>query len=253
MKKIHFCLMLVFAILTLSITNCKKENKCDGTINAANFKIYEPLDEDFKYWEVPNGDTARTGILTFEALETEVVEYEWHIGSDPRIFRKRTFQLEFPDDRTAVSVTLIVKKVAANSCFLNEDGADTLTKSFVAMKASLVHGDFYGSIESNVTEKFTLSTLIQPRLGHSFVHNLPNGCTRDYKDALELSYFAGRRTIKFGHPEIIRTGSASDVYCQIPWGFGKILKDNQTLVLDYEMWSPTQNKFIKDRFIGIKK
>jgi hypothetical protein len=253
MKKIHFCLMLVFAILMLPITNCKKENKCDGTINAAHFKIYEGLDEEFKYWEVPNGDTVRTGLLTFEASETNGVEYEWRIGSDPRVFQKRTFQLEFPDDRTTVSVTLIVKKGASNSCFLNDDGADTLTKSFVAMEGSLIHGEFYGYIESNATEKFTLSTLIQPRLGYSFVHNLPNGCTRDFKDAHELSYFAGRRTIKFGHPQIIRTGSASDVKCQIPWGFGKILADNQTLVLDYEMWSPAQNKFIKDRFIGIKK
>ncbi|MEN9609695.1 MAG: hypothetical protein RLZZ628_509 [Bacteroidota bacterium] len=253
MKKINFCLMLVFVILVLSITNCKKENQCDSTINAANFKIYEALDENIRYIDIPNGDTVRTGIITFEALQSEGVEYEWHIGSDPRVFRNRTFRLEFPDNQTAVSVTLIVKKVADNGCFLHEDGADTLTKSFVAMDESLVEGDFYGSLESNVTEKFTLSTLIQPRLGYSFVYNLPNGCTRDYKDAHELSYFAGRRTIKFGHPEIIRTGSASDVYCQIPWGFGKILEDNQTLVLDYEMWNPTQKKFIKDRFIGIRK
>jgi hypothetical protein len=253
MKNSNFCLMLVFAILTLLITNCKKENKCDGTINAANFKIYEGLDEDLKYWEVPNGDTVRTGLLTFEASEANGVEYEWRIGSDPRVFRKRTFQLEFPDDRTSVSVTLIVKKLADNACFLNNDGADTLTKSFVAMDGSLVHGQFDGYVESNVTQKFIISTLIQPRLGHSFVYNLPNGCTRDFKDAHEVSYFAGRRTIKFGHPEVIRTGNTSDVMCQIPWGFGKILDDNQTLVLDYQMWSPTQNKFIKDRFIGIKK
>jgi hypothetical protein len=254
MKNRLFIGLVLFAVF-LTAACCKKDPCANQTVTSAAFKIYEPLDEDIRYSEISSSDTLNIGNVIFEAQDSssDVISYEWKIGTDPRTFNKRLFSLEFTDSGQIISVRLIVKKVVNAMCFPNDDGIDTLVKTFFVAGSSLAYGSFEGYIESNPSDKFTVSTQIQPQIGYAYVFNLPNGCTRNSMDAQLLTFFIAHRTIKFGKPEVKRTGLPDEVKCQIPWGFGKVLRDNKTLILDYSIWSPTKNQFVKDRFIGIKK
>ena len=87
--KFGFLLMLVVSSLVLAC--CKKDECKDKTRTIADFKIYEALEDDFKYSEVANGDTAYTTFITFSAqdVSSDVISYEWQIGNDPRTFSKK--------------------------------------------------------------------------------------------------------------------------------------------------------------------
>jgi hypothetical protein len=254
MKNRLFIGLVLFAVL-MSAACCKKDPCANQTTTSADFKIFEPLDEDIRYSEISNGDTLNIGNVTFEAQDSssDVISYEWKIGTDPRIFNKRLFSLEFSDSGQVIPVRLIVKKTVNTMCFPNDDGIDTLFKTFYLAGAGLAYGKFEGYVESNPTEKFTISTEIQPRIGYAFVSNLPNGCSRNSVDAQTLNFLIGYRSLKFGKPEVKRLSPPDEAKCQIPWGFGKVLRDNKTLILDYSIWSLSKNQFVKDRFIGIKK
>ena len=92
------------------IYSCKDECKCK-TSTSADFKIYEPLEDNYKFNEINNEDTAGIGITFFEAQDssTDIISYEWRIGSDTRVFSKRSLSLQFQNKLNNLSVQLIVK------------------------------------------------------------------------------------------------------------------------------------------------
>ena len=246
-------------IFLLSLSSCKDECK-NHTATSASFKIYEALGFEEKGTLVKNKDTVTTTTITFEAddISSEVQSYEWQVGTDPRVFTKKSFNLDF--DKVAanswISIRLIVKKNVDKICYPTDDGIDTLVQSFFVSPNQLTRGTFEGYCKSKPSEKFSIfiGTKIFPNNQIPTIDNFPNGCTRQaLVDAHLFEPSINYREITFGTPNYKTDGQNNELRCQIPWGKGRVQADGVTLVIDYQIWEPFKKQFVKDQFIGVKK
>lgn len=178
--------------------------------------------------------------LFFEALYNADT-YEWHIGTDPRIFREKKFVLYFPylSAPTDIDITLISCKQPPNNC--TGVVCDTVSRrihlffSNGADSSSLVIGKFRGVDSDAPSDSFTIE--IPPPLPTlKGIINFPNGCQGQYLDVS-----VGRKGfILFQTPTI----------CQSACGIGHILEDHKTLVIDYSISVGGERRLKK--FIGTK-
>jgi hypothetical protein len=253
-------LFIGFVLFSYLITSscCKKDECKNKTATSAGFKMYETIGWESKSIEVQNNDTVSIDVITFEANDSsnEVESYEWKVGTDPKVFRTKQFNLEFGTaPNSLIDVRLIIKKNVDKMCFPNDDGIDTVTRYFFVSPKQLAQGKFDGYCKSNPTEKFSIFIGKTPQSVDDFtLDNLPNGCTRQalidaHLFGIALSY----NQITFGTPNFKTDGQYNALRCQIPWGKGKIQKDGVTLILDYQIWDPFKKQFINDQFIGVKK
>jgi hypothetical protein len=156
-------------------TNPECENYCDDPANPDCFN-YDPcfnqteVSADFEMAEILGSivgldtiiyietDTALRGnFVRFRAAQL-ADRYEWHVGSDPRVFNSQEFRLFFQDP-TQLLITLIVERKANTDCFPNDDGLDTLTKRLVIVpkEQSAIVGTYRGSTTANPNEIYELT------------------------------------------------------------------------------------------------
>jgi hypothetical protein len=122
-------------ILTISILLgcCKDEPECSSSMETkAYFEGYNT--ENLKLWQeikypLIENDT-NWAHMTFVAKNIEnATYYKWIIGAEEIENTPTVFRQGFPRN-VLVPITLIVKKTPNKNCFPNDDGIDTLTKTY---------------------------------------------------------------------------------------------------------------------------
>ena len=113
----------------------------------ADFKIFESYGAFGATMIEAAADTIIRGDIEFVAATEPGITrtYEWHIGSDPRVWTTSKVRLGFSVEGR-VPVTLIVRGVPNTKCFPNDNGVDTIVKSFYVINADRVpwlNGNFH--------------------------------------------------------------------------------------------------------------
>ncbi|PWH85614.1 hypothetical protein [Brumimicrobium oceani] len=152
-------ILLLTSVFLLVLFSCKKDQleikktadpcECASEVSA-DFVIEEQL------YNVPHYDWVETDTafneteLQFRALE-ENAEYKWYIGIEE--FETKTASRYFSNQWIGnnIPITLVVKKEPNKTCFPNDDGYDSITKTFFVSQYPIENGvnqDIeFGSIE----------------------------------------------------------------------------------------------------------
>ena len=162
-------LTFILTILMLSLTSCRKcddpcNKECDnydpccnaGQTNAS-FKIYENLmwpGSDYTSLKIENTQFASDTIVgnnavTFRA-DYDAEYYQWKVGSDPREWNTKEFNLSFGTISfyTPITVTLKVFNPSDKLCNPEAQDTATFTRTLVTVPrdSSLIFGKFEGYI-----------------------------------------------------------------------------------------------------------
>jgi hypothetical protein len=133
--------IIFFTGLTLAITllACRKIQPDFDVAATDPCACASEVSADFEIWEgssqVPNprqtltDTTYKDKVVEFRALE-EDAEYTWYIGID--VETEQITWKTFPDQWAGsdIPITLVVKKDPNNTCFPEDDGYDSITKTF---------------------------------------------------------------------------------------------------------------------------
>ncbi len=234
-----------------------KPDPCEGKHPVtADFHIYEVSQLALPdRWELYDTDTVAAWDVVFKALE-ENAEYEWHLGSEI-IYEKQFHRTKFPL-RTNIPVTLIVRKEPDTECFPDDDGIDTLTRSFYTLgytdegckDINLFSGNFSGYNIDNPSDTFvvTIDACYLPD-GEQFrtlrLMNLTPDC--DIYDWTSV----------FGAYKEIYINNYYEYDCLTPEGIMLISgKNNDTLTIKYSLqvtpgWENRDNRIEKE-FKGVR-
>jgi hypothetical protein len=233
----------------LSIFSCK--DKCKGvTPTSADFDMSEEyLDE---YVPMVDGDTLLQGAngvtVKFKANDATAKEFQWKIGTDPRVFTKKEFTLDF-DVLSTIDVTLIAKKDIDPMCSGTDDGIDTIKKKFTVLpiEKSLAYGVYNGFLTDNPSDTFNFSLAYYPTEDFANYDNLPKGCFARQKS----DHAVGMRYKGFFLSKDVPT-KPNGVCIQAYSSLATLQKDGKTLEFTFKQWSDTQQKGIQKTFIGKK-
>lgn len=260
MKYKLFVILFFLGVGLIGISGCREDCTDETNIDCPN---YDPC-----YWERPtsadftitqgvgyneqrsyfSSDTFMTGFITLQALGN-LDGYEWHIGSDNRIFEGKTVELDYSPYTGWVDVMLIGKNIIKEGCLPDDNGIDTVQKSFylVPYNTTLLTGKYKGVSLSHPSDTFEfdfdLDMSVNPFIfGPS---QFPKGCFRPY-GMMDCA-------IRYRHFFMFDMGSAG--FCPQPSGTGKLSLDNTlTIVYDYS-GDDNNNKtniIKRDTFIGRK-
>ena len=180
-----FCLFLTF---TVFIQNCKDEplpDPCKGvTPVSADFSFYELVvsyDHDWMPDIFIETDTVySTSLVEFRPKNKNYDYYEWHIGAEV-LKSKSVRRSDFPQDRQ-INITLIVKSKPNKDCYPEDDGIDTITKTFFSL-GTVAHdpkiGKWYGYYNDNRADTGTVE-IRYVQVKHKehpclFIINFPKG------------------------------------------------------------------------------
>ena len=110
---------------------CENYDPCwDQAPVSAAFHMYErgalPMPDG---WIDYDTDTLYGSSIKFTALE-DSAEYEWQLGAET--IRERSFVRRGFPKNVPLTVTLIVRKSANTVCFPDDNGVDTLTRTFIS-------------------------------------------------------------------------------------------------------------------------
>lgn len=232
---------------------CENYDPCTVTNNvalnnfrtSANFKLYECIHCNWEDSMMRETDTIYGGFVIFEAQQFHYSStYEWKIGTDPTIFREKSFQLDFSDFQGKVEIQLIVRK-EPSLCFSDDDGVDTLVKLLTVLGSipdSLVTitGVFEGYDEDNPNQIYRIEHRPEPFYK---LKNFPNGCSLQPNEE-QMGTAPGFSALR------ILSDDISFHQCGHPTGYGELLEDRKTLIIYYDVTEDNQRK--KKKFIGKK-
>ena len=158
MKTLPKFLLLSFLFL-LALFACKKEQpeilnaedpcECASEVSA-DFVIEEALNNIPHYDWVRTDTTLHSKEVQFSAL-IENAEYKWYIGIEE--FDTKSISRYFSDQWKGhdIPITLVVQKEPNEICFPNDDGYDSITKTFHVSQFPILHGENqdieFGTIE----------------------------------------------------------------------------------------------------------
>ena len=265
-------LMLLGVGYALSISSCRDcedptNPECSNydpclittdTKTSANFKMYECIKCGWADTLMRATNTVFGGYVVFEAEQfgADIISYEWKIGTDSRVFTERLFRLDFSGYQGEVEVRLVVQKEVNTDCFPNDDGIDTVTRVLKVLGASTENmfrnkeyeGYNTDEPDSIFTVSFRPSDPTEP-LSYSTLNNLPKGCVRpsNWQIGLTIGYNAF----------IINNSDGVYFYdCGHIIGYGDILPDRKTIVINYKLTDNALTPFdkrISKTFIGTLK
>jgi hypothetical protein len=177
----------------------------------------------------------------------------WKIGTDTRVFSQRKFFLKFQSAVDKIEVRLIQRRPPNRICFPNDDGIDTLYKTFYVANGEITQpilGQFKGYIIGSERDTFTVTThyfATTPGLeGYYFIKNLPKGNSAIVGSSFprakgDVIYTLGNKfgfETSYGFGEIYREG--------LEYALGTVQKDS--LIIKYELTGSR-----KGTFIGIRQ
>ena len=128
--------------------NAEDPCECASEVSA-DFVIEENTGPISGLW-IETDTTLHNKTVQFRALE-EDAEYKWYIGIDE--FETQAASRYFSDDWIGydIPITLVVKKEPNKTCFPDDDGYDSITKTFHVSQYPIFHGYDenieYGTIE----------------------------------------------------------------------------------------------------------
>ncbi|MEY4937584.1 MAG: hypothetical protein RIS64_3943 [Bacteroidota bacterium] len=267
--KLKWLFLNGLAIISLGVACRKTPDPCaNRTPDAKDFQMYMtfknpgslgiidtyrvPQQLDTFYWS-----QGSSGFLTTKIFDSDLVTaqtFNWKIGTDPRVFTNSKFSLSFrviPDLVNKIDVKLLRER-STDLCFPNDNGKDTIQKSFYLANDQIVTppqvGRFKGYIVGQEQDTFTVHIYFGPRDEMYFIDNFPKGASvvcpavsGGYKgDFISLigKYFVIQSSFAF--TQVQNTTLA--------YAIGKV--DKGILQIDY-MTSKDPSK--KQRFIGIKQ
>lgn len=243
--------VFILAICLIFCGSCKDECKNQlGT--SADFDIetlFAGHAED--EYILVNSDTVRKGAVVRFKAKDSTAQYEWKIGHDPRKFSNQSVSLEF-DIVGTIPITLMVQKMVDKKCFPNDDGKDTIQKSFTVVDKTLapirVGQILEGYVTSRPQEIFRITLQDDISVG-PFLNNFPNGCFRPLVETsrghLQV-HTVNYRYFRFGTFEHLETKWA----CPVPYGWGKVDTDQSSVKLTYQIQDTARKKIISETFIG---
>ena len=152
-------ILLLTSVFLLALFSCKKDQlelkktadpcECASEVSA-DFVIEELADIIPEIIWIETDTTLHNSEVQFRALE-ENAEYTWYIGIEE--FNTQAASRYFTDQwiGSNIPITLVVKKEPNNTCFPNDDGYDSITKTFHVSQYPIDNGDNqdveYGTIE----------------------------------------------------------------------------------------------------------
>lgn len=236
--------LLTSLLLAIAVQSCKKEchdhtnPKCEN-YNPCFGKF--PALADFTISEVVSGfpneteEVFRMSYVQFSAKQ-EFESYQWVIGNHNDTFYTRTCGLkDFPEGET-ITVRLVGKRKPNTDCFPNDDGIDTVYKTFkVTAGDSLmpIVGEYEGYYEGNPNKKVTVKVLCTKKLdGQNIeywdfsIQNIPVESVMELSDGITLGSSVWR----------IRSGDDGPVGGYRMEGYIYLLPDKKTLVATYNHW-----------------
>ena len=137
-RKMKYSILLVFGFLWVT-SSCKKEQPqpnnglkncdCAHQVNA-NFSIEEIASVVNQDQYLTETDTIYAGKNVRFYAKEDSAEYTWYIGSEVLTTRevKRYFSSAYAG--ITIPISLVVKKKPNSICFPNDDGYDSISKSF---------------------------------------------------------------------------------------------------------------------------
>lgn len=151
-------ILLLTSVFLLVLFSCKKDQleikktadpcECASEVSA-DFVIEEHTGPVSNLW-IETDTTFHNKDVQFRALE-EDAEYTWYIGIET--FNTQAASRFFSDQwkGSYIPITLVVKKKPNKACFPNDDGYDSITKTFFVSQYPIEYGanqDIeFGSIE----------------------------------------------------------------------------------------------------------
>jgi hypothetical protein len=244
-------------------------NPCEGVHPPTkDFKMYVKLDqpqrpnvvdtfrvpEDIKDFYIHPLAGSASNEVCFETNSTPADSVHWKIGEDARVFTQRKFSLKFLNPDGKIEVRLILYRKPNVTCFPNDDGIDTVSKTFYLKNGALeqpVVGRFKGYLVGNEQDTFTVVTHYFTEMagveGYYFIKNFPKGSTAITRG----SYPYGKGDVisilgnKFGFRSDYGFG---DIYNEgLEYGLGSVQKDS--LIIHYKLTRNGGN----GTFIGIRQ
>lgn len=204
MKKLLIAILAF--VLIISLHNCKKDepkNPCDEFKEAkANFQILGGVNNN---WPIVSADSTYVefdtaylnGVsVTFNVVDRDIDSCWWNIGTDPRVFRDKSFFLDFIDEGQ-YRVQLVIKAKKIEGC--NKSGGyDTSVKYFVIkpQNENPIYGSYTGAIDDAPDKIFTIDLKNFNSQGGIAIYNFPPNCDTtnsiQYIDAFRISELSGQ-------------------------------------------------------------
>jgi len=153
-------ILLLTSVVLLVLFACKKEqleiqqaeDPCDCASEvSADFDIWERAFNSTLALETKTDHVLSGKRVDFRALE-ENAEYTWYIGVDVESEKEvfKTFDSQWTNQ--TIPITLVVKKEPNKVCFPNDDGYDSITKTFNIYDRCSTHlldGEFKVALENS--------------------------------------------------------------------------------------------------------
>lgn len=263
MRNLFFVFLL--GIIGIGVSGCDEDCTDETNIDCPNydpcwretpvsaeFTIMQGLgyNEQRRYFP---GDTFETGFVRLQALQ-KLDSYEWHIGSDNRVFSGQTVELNYSPNTGWINVMLIGKKKHRTGCLPDDDGIDTIQKSFylVPFDTSLVKGIYRGVSLSQPLDTFEFEFKVGWFGNHHYdgPSQFPKGCFRH--DPWGPIRDIGCMII---YRQFLMPDLGYEITCPTPSGWGELSLDN-TLTIIYEHYGDEDNNktntIRRDTFVGKK-
>jgi hypothetical protein len=238
MKKYRF----IFCGFILLFNGCCKEkvNPCKNVqVTSADFVIEEVLFADADYPEknvLIETDTVNgSNLIRFTSKQT-FDEYTWLIGSE--VIHEKSFSRKYFPENSTITVTLIGKRKPNKECFPNDDGMDTIKKTFYTISKNLKleqRHTYQGYNIDNPADTFTIQLAYwhtQYKEWDLRMDNFPKGWNNDG------IFFIGGNTWLY----LNTLGSATNPGLK---AFIKFSKDNNYVTINY-----TINQALRDYLDG---
>src|SRR6218665_2439516 len=266
-KSLLILRLLSCAIAPALLISCKRDpDPCAGL---------KPISADFKFFQKFIGIDSIFYIDTvimnpdrniyipekvWLIANEEKATYRWELEDYPKNNTTKSFFLDFDQPFGNIEVKLIVTKEPDTSCFPNDDGADTVTKTLVVLDGSkfkyAFEGTFTGFLTDNPSDVFDITIV---NLGEGSkndfdglrVYNLPKGCRKDKTLAGYTPEITDRTYRNF----FIENQAASTPSCAgDSFGLGRGYSNNNKMTITFIEYDVKQQKLAPTgkQFLGIR-
>ncbi|MDN5213274.1 hypothetical protein QQ020_14490 [Fulvivirgaceae bacterium BMA12] len=256
MKIIKVFALPLICFIIFVLQSCSGDDINDPCIDenpvSASFTIYETFQLGLpEKWEAYDTDTVNTKYVLFTALE-EDASYEWILGAE--VISDQSFiRHSFPRG-TSIEVELRVNKQPNADCFPEDDGFDTLKRTFYVTETlfcdALLNGSYVGHDLEDENSERTIAIDVCYEYPNPFndteprIFNLVPGCD---------IYGFGKQNIAYKQ---MYFGDNGVLECLNPTGFAYIYgKSNDSIRIDYSIDKSAgdiENSITKT-FIGVRK
>jgi hypothetical protein len=247
---------------TVLVHTCKQKGEIDPLAACRDAKLPTPnfkIEEELITTKFETDSIRSDNRVVFTAPEGYKT-YEWTIGGSSRVWKTKTFGLMFLDDNVGkYNIRLIASRPKQTECFPNDDGVDTLSKSFtiVPFANAPVVGEYEGKNEGE-TDVFTVKIAYHAPSEIHHIKNINKGCTvgSSIDTTMGMDITAGAKCFEL-RSEILDNQFGSD--CRVPNGYGNIVEGNKMVItynyIDITKLPQGTAPYVKiyKKFIGYRK